>query len=51
MKENLPIAFLKLGEMYENHGEKKKAIDYYNRASDEAYLKYGIKTMNELMMT
>lgn len=41
----LPIAFCKLGEMYENNGEEKKAIDYYNRASDEAYFKYGIKTM------
>ena len=41
----LPIAFCKLGEMYENYGEKKKAIEYYNRASDEAYFKYGIKTI------
>ena len=41
----LPIAFCKLGEMYESHGEEKKAIEYYNRASDEAYFKYGIKTM------
>ena len=42
----LPIAFCKLGEMYESNGEEKKAIEYYNRASDEAYFKYGIKTMN-----
>ena len=41
----LPIAFCKLGEMYESHGEEKKAIEYYNRASDEAYFKYGIKTI------
>ena len=41
----LPIAFCKLGEMYESHGEEKKAIEYYNRASDEAYFKYGFKTM------
>ena len=46
----LPIAFCKLGEMYESNGEEKKAIEYYNRASDEAYFKYGIKTMNGLMM-
>ena len=45
----LPIAFCKLGEMYENSGEEEKAIDYYNRASDEAYFKYGIKTMNGLI--
>ena len=44
-KYGLPIAFCKLGEMYENNGEEKKAIEYYNRASDEAYFKYGIKTM------
>ena len=41
----LPIAFCKLGEMYESNGEEKKAIEYYNRASDEAYFKYGIKTI------
>ena len=41
----LPIAFCKLGEMYESYGEEKKAIEYYNRASDEAYFKYGIKTI------
>ena len=41
----LPIAFCKLGEMYESNGEEKKAIEYYNRASDEAYFIYGIKTM------
>ena len=41
----LPIAFCKLGEMYESNGEVKKAIEYYNRASDEAYFKYGIKTI------
>ncbi len=41
----LPIAFCKLGEMYESHGEENKAIEYYNRASDEAYFKYGIKTI------
>ena len=41
----LPIAFCKLGKMYESNGEEKKAIEYYNRASDEAYFKYGIKTI------
>ena len=41
----LPIAFCKLGEMYENYGEENKAIEYYNMASDEAYFKYGIKTI------
>ncbi len=45
----LPIAFCKLGEMYESYGEEKKAIEYYNRASDEAYFKYGIKTVNGLI--
>ena len=41
----LPIAFCKLGEMYESYGEEKKAIEYYNRAADEAYFKYGFKTI------
>lgn len=47
----LPIAFCKLGEMYEKNGEEKKAIDYYNRAADEAYIKYGFRTMNGLINT
>ena len=42
----LPIALCKLGEFYENHGEEKKAIEYYNRASDEAYFIYGVMSMN-----
>ena len=42
----LPIALCKLGEFYENHGEEKKANEYYNRASDEAYFKYGVMSMN-----
>lgn len=42
----LPIALCKLGEFYENHGEEKKAIEYYNRASDEAYFKYVVMSMN-----
>ena len=48
-KYGLPIAFCKLGEMCEDCGEENKAMDYYNRASDEAYFKYGLMTMDKLI--
>ena len=41
---NTPEDIANLGCDYCN-GEVKKAIEYYNRASDEAYFKYGIKTI------
>lgn len=43
---NLPIALCRVAEYYENCGYKDEAIEYFNRAADEAYFSYGINNNN-----